>query len=76
MKESKKGKGVGNLLIAQLLLGILIYVAATVYPIDSKVALVLIYVLIVGILYFTWKGLKGLWQRPDSAPPRGQGKSS
>ncbi len=71
MKESKKGKGVGNLLFAQLLLGVLIYVAVTVYPIDSKVALILIYILILGILYFSLRGLKKLWGGgPDPSPKR------
>lgn len=74
MKESKKGKGVGNLLFAQLLLGLLIYVAMTVYPIDPKVALVLIYILVVGILYFSWRGLKGLWEKESDPSPRRQGK--
>lgn len=68
MKESKKGKGVGSLLIAQLLLGVLLYIAVTVYPIDPKIALVLIYILILGILYFSWRGLKRLWKADSPAP--------
>jgi hypothetical protein len=75
MKESKKGKGVGYLLIAQLLLGVLIYVAVTVYPIDTRIALILIYILILGILYFSWQGLRRLWRGDSSQPaPRGRNK--
>ncbi|HZR45307.1 MAG TPA: hypothetical protein VFA47_01290 [Candidatus Manganitrophaceae bacterium] len=77
MKESKKGKGVGSLLIAQLLLGVLIYIAVTVYPIDPKIALILIYILILGILYFSWRGLKRLWRGDLPEPsPRGRDKKS
>ena len=62
MSDSKKGKETGNLLIAQLLLGILIYVVFSIYPTQPKVALAAIYLLLLGILYFSWKGLKGLWK--------------
>lgn len=62
MSDSKKRKGAGSILIAQLLLGILIYVVFSVYPTEPKVALVVIYLLLLGILYFAWKGLKGLWK--------------
>ena len=77
MKGSKKGKGVGSLLIAQLLLGVLIYVAVTIYPIDTKIALILIYLLILGILYFSLRGLKRLWKgdSPEPAPPGRNRKS-
>ncbi|HLG22061.1 MAG TPA: hypothetical protein VI382_04540 [Candidatus Manganitrophaceae bacterium] len=59
---SKRGKGGGSLLVAQFLLGLLIYVALTLYPIRPKISLVVIYFLVLGILYFSWKGLKGLWK--------------
>lgn len=62
MPESKKRSGVGNLLVAQLLLGLLIYAALTFYPTRPRMTLVAIYLLILGILYFSWKGLKGLWR--------------
>ncbi len=62
MSDSKKGKGAGNILIAQLLLGILIYVVFVVYPTQPTPALIAIYVLLLGILFFSWKGLKGLWK--------------
>lgn len=63
MSDSNKGKGAGgNILIAQLLLGILIYVVFSVYPTQPKAALVIIYILLLGILYFSWRGLKGLWK--------------
>ncbi len=76
MKESKKGKGVGNILIAQLLLGILIFVAVTVYPSEPKVALTIIYILILGIMFFSWKGLKGLWWKgPEPPASRGPNKN-
>lgn len=76
MKESKTGKGVGNILVAQLLLGILIFVAVTVYPSDPKVALTIIYILILGIMFFSWKGLKGLWRKePEPPAPRGPDKN-
>lgn len=62
MSDSKKGKWAGDLLIAQLLLGVLIYVVVTLYPTHPKTALVAIYFLLLGILYFSWKGLKKLWK--------------
>ena len=57
----KKRSGVGNLLVAQLLLGVLVYVALIFYPTEPRMTMVVIYLLIMGILYFSWKGLKGLW---------------
>ncbi len=62
MSDSNKGKWSGDILIAQLLLGILIYVVFSLYPTQPKLALVVIYLLLLGIFYFSWKGLKKLWK--------------
>ncbi|MFY9269361.1 MAG: hypothetical protein WAO55_06395 [Candidatus Manganitrophaceae bacterium] len=62
MSDSEKGKGAGNLLVAQFLLGLLIYIVYSIYPTQPKPALVAIYLLLLGILFFSWKGLKGLWK--------------
>lgn len=61
MPETKRRSGVGSLLLAQLLLGVLVYVALIFYPSEPRLTLLIIYLLILGILYFSWKGLKGLW---------------
>jgi L-asparagine transporter-like permease len=72
-KESKKkGKGVMNLLVVQFLLGVLIYVALTYYPTEPKITLTVIYILVLGILYFSWKGLKELWRKEADPPPAGR----
>ncbi|MBI3802162.1 MAG: hypothetical protein HY282_00165 [Nitrospirae bacterium] len=63
MSDANKRIGPGkNILIAQLLLGLLIYVVFSVYPTEPKTALVIIYILLLGIFYFSWRGLKGLWK--------------
>lgn len=62
MSDSNKGKWSGDILIAQLLLGILIYVVFSLYPTQPKIALIIIYILLLGIFYFSWRGLKKLWK--------------
>jgi hypothetical protein len=62
MSDSNKGKWSGDILIAQLLLGILIFIVFSLYPTQPKVALVVIYLLLLGIFYFSWRGLKKLWK--------------
>lgn len=62
MSDSNKGKWSGDILIAQLLLGILIYVVFSLYPTQPKFALIIIYVLLLGIFFFSWRGLKKLWK--------------
>ncbi len=59
----EKGSGGGYILVAQLLLGLVIVVARAYYPMSPKAALVVIYVLFIGILWFSLKGLKALWKR-------------
>jgi energy-coupling factor transporter transmembrane protein EcfT len=74
MKKEKKGKGVLHLLIVQFLLGVLIYVAITFYPTEPKMTLIVIYILILAILFFSWIGLRSLWQK-ETVPPPAQGRS-
>lgn len=62
MSDSNKGKWSGDILIAQLLLGILIYVVFSLYPTQPKIALIVVYILLLGIFYFSWRGLKKLWK--------------
>ncbi|MDC4227244.1 MAG: hypothetical protein MPW15_24115 [Candidatus Manganitrophus sp.] len=62
MSDSNKGKWSGDILIAQLLLGILIYVVFSLYPTQPKIALIVIYILLLGIFFFSWRGLKKLWK--------------
>ncbi|NKE70038.1 hypothetical protein [Candidatus Manganitrophus noduliformans] len=62
MSDSNKGKWSGDILIAQLLLGILIYVVFSLYPTQPKIALIIVYVLLLGIFFFSWRGLKKLWK--------------
>lgn len=62
MSDSNKGKWSGDILIAQLLLGILIYVVFSLYPTQPKIALIIIYILLLGIFFFSWRGLKKLWK--------------
>lgn len=62
MSDSNKGKWSGDILIAQLLLGILIYVVFSLYPTQPKIALIIVYILLLGIFFFSWRGLKKLWK--------------
>lgn len=62
MSDSNKGKWSGDILVAQLLLGILIYVVFSLYPTQPKIALTVIYILLLGIFFFSWRGLKKLWK--------------
>jgi hypothetical protein len=59
----QKGSGAGYILVAQLLLGLVIVVARAYYPTSPRAALVAIYLLFLGILWFSLKGLKALWKR-------------
>ncbi len=61
MNETKGGIGAGWLLMTQLLLGVIIYLAIAVYPSSPTGALVLIFFICVGMLYCAWRGLKGIW---------------
>jgi hypothetical protein len=63
MVKSYRGSFAWPILVAQLLLGGIIYTAVAVYPGYPKAALVIIYLLFCGILYFTVKGLKALWKK-------------
>jgi hypothetical protein len=58
-----RGNFAWPILVAQLLLGGIIYTAVAVYPQSPKMALGIIYVLFCGLLYFTIKGLKALWKK-------------
>jgi len=58
-----RGGGAGYILVAQLLLGAIVVVARVAYPSAPRASLVVIYVLFLGILYFSLKGLKALWKR-------------
>jgi hypothetical protein len=62
MSDSNKGKWSGDILIAQLLLGLLIYVVFSLYPTQPKIALIIVYILLLGIFFFSWRGLKKLWK--------------
>ncbi len=63
MAMFQKGSGAGYILVAQLLLGLIIVVARVSYPTSPRVALVVIYGLFLGILWFSLKGLKALWKQ-------------
>ncbi len=63
MAQSKSGGFPWHILVAQLLLGGVIFVALVVYPKSQKTALVIIYILFCGILYFSLQGLKRLWKK-------------
>ncbi|MFQ5781047.1 MAG: hypothetical protein ACE5J1_00505 [Nitrospiria bacterium] len=57
----EKGSGVANLLISQVLLVVLVYVAVTFYEAEPRVTQVVVFILVIGIMYFAWKGIKSLW---------------
>ncbi len=59
----KKGgeKGFRDLLIGQFLLAVLLYVAVAFYETSKTLTLVLSFLLLLGIIYFSWKGFKSLW---------------
>jgi len=63
MAKSPSGGFAWHILVAQMLLGGVIFVALVVYPNSQKTALVIIYLLFCGILYFSLQGLKRLWKK-------------
>ena len=63
MAKSPCGGFAWHILVAQALLGGVIFVAIVVYPKSEKTALVIIYLLFCGILYFSLQGLKRLWKK-------------
>jgi len=63
MAKAQAGRFAWHILVAQLLLGGVIFVAIVIYPESQKTALVIIYLLFCGILYFSLQGLKRLWKK-------------
>jgi len=63
MARPPSGEFAWHILVAQLLLGGVIFVALVIYPRSQKTALVIIYLFFCGILYFSLQGLKRLWKK-------------
>ncbi|MFQ5587497.1 MAG: hypothetical protein ACE5F7_01540 [Nitrospiria bacterium] len=61
LEKKERGRRFGDLLIAQVLLVVLLYFSVTFFESSRGVALVGTFVLLVGVLYFSWRGMKGLW---------------
>jgi hypothetical protein len=57
----EKGSGVKNLLISQVLVVILLYIAVIFYESDPLMTKVVVFLLAAGIIHFAWKGIKALW---------------
>lgn len=56
-------KGFGDLLVGQFLLAVLLYVAVAFYETAKTLTMVLSFLLLCGIIYFSWKGFKSLWAK-------------
>lgn len=57
----EKGSGVKNLLISQVLLVVLLYTAMAFYESEPLMTQIVVFIFVVGIVYFAWKGIKTLW---------------
>lgn len=60
----KKGSGVKNLLISQVLVVVLLYIAVIFYESDPLLTKVIVFILAAGIIHFAWKGIRALWVKP------------
>ncbi len=64
MNKSKKrvrAKGLSDLLIGQFLLAVLLYFSVAFYESSRNMTLVVTLMLLLGVLYFSWKGMRVLW---------------
>jgi hypothetical protein len=61
MSEPKQASGVGWLLLTQGLLGVLIYVALSIYPRSRSIAMALGLFIVIGMFYSGWRGIKTIW---------------
>ena len=60
-QKKERGKGMSDLLIGQFLLAVLLYFSVAFYESNRTVTLVVTFLLLVGVLYFSWKGMRVLW---------------
>lgn len=64
MNKSQKRarvKGMSDLLIGQFLLAVLLYFSVAFYESSRNMTLGVSFFLLVGVLYFSWKGMRVLW---------------
>jgi hypothetical protein len=64
MSEQKQGtEGVKWLLFTQALLVVLIYVAVAIYPNAKDAGLSLGFLILIGMIYSGWRGMRSLWKK-------------
>ncbi|MFQ5542985.1 MAG: hypothetical protein ACE5FY_01385 [Nitrospiria bacterium] len=63
IKDIKEGKGFIDLLIGQFLLAVLLYVAVAFYEKSREATMVVSFFLIIGVLYYSFRGMKSLWYK-------------
>ncbi|GEM_PF-2395781 len=62
-KKRARAKGMSDLLIGQFLLAVLLYFSVAFYESSRTMTLVVTLLLLVGVLYFSWKGMRVLWAK-------------
>lgn len=61
LEKRGRAKGMSDLLISQFLLAVLLYFSVAFYESSRNVTLVVSFFLLLGVLYFAWKGMRVLW---------------
>lgn len=61
IKNIKEGRGFIDLLIGQFLLAVLLYVAVAFYETSREATMGVAFFLMLGVLYFSYKGMRSLW---------------
>lgn len=62
-KKRKRAKGMSDLLIGQFLLAVLLYFSVAFYESSRNMTLVVSLLLLLGVFYFSWKGMRVLWHK-------------
>lgn len=65
LEKIGRAKGMTDLLISQFFLAVLLYFSVAFYESSRDMTLVVSFFLLVGMLYFGWKGMRALWLKKD-----------
>lgn len=61
LEKKERGRRFGDLLIGQCLLVVLLYFSVTFHDAARELTLVVTFMLLGGVLFFSWRGMKGIW---------------
>ncbi len=66
LEKKERGRRFGDLLIGQCLLVVLLYFSVSFHESHRQLTLAVTLLLLGAILFFSWRGMKGLWFKKRS----------